>query len=313
MMGGSYQTEKINMEKFKAKLRDIQEMKFPIVKAAFKGKDDQMFVGVMLIDTGSANCILNKSVIPYLDDNAVIEDITKKIHSMQGKCVECQGYSLFFRIGNGVFSDTFYVNKDMNFDQMFDYPFIGIIGHEFLQKNKIVLDYETGTLHASEGIIEVNLEEYAFFFPMSYGLKRYNIPVVGLVYGDKEYLMVADSGANDTIITKYLIDDAGICAKHLGDDGTVTSFSAETLETALYDVTLSIISVGGTPGCPKVYTQNDKVQVISHCQYIMEELKDAEGNKLMPMSGLLSSSFMHKNKWVLDFGTGVMYQRKEIA
>ena len=125
--------------------------------------------------------------------------------------------------------------------------------------------------------------------------------------------MVADSGANDTIITKYLIDDAGICAEHLGDDGTVTSFSAETLETALYDVTLSIISVGGAPGCPKVYTQNDKVQVISHCQYIMEELKDAEGNKLMPMSGLLSSSFMHKNKWVLDFGTGVMYQRKEIA
>ncbi|MDO4991333.1 MAG: retropepsin-like aspartic protease [Prevotellaceae bacterium] len=289
------------MEKFTAKLRGIQETKFPIVKAAFKGKDDQIYIGVMMIDTGSVNCILNKSVLPYLDDNAAIEGKTMNIHSVQGKGVECQGFSLSFRIGNGIFSDTFYVNKDMDFSQMFDGPFIGIIGHEFLRRNNIVLDYETETLHASEGNVEGNPEDYAFFFPMSYGLKQYNIPVVGLVYGDKEYLMVADSGANDTVITKHLMD------------GTVTCFSTDTLETALYDVTLSIISVGGTPESPKLYTQNDKVQVISNCQYIMEGLKEAEGNDLMPVSGMLSSDFMLKNKWVLDFGIGVMYQRKNAA
>ena len=48
--GGSSQTGKINMEKFTAKLRDIQETKFPIVKAAFKGKDEQIYIGVMMID-----------------------------------------------------------------------------------------------------------------------------------------------------------------------------------------------------------------------------------------------------------------------
>lgn len=37
------------MEDFTAKLKDIQETKFPIVKAAFKGKDDQTFIGVMYI------------------------------------------------------------------------------------------------------------------------------------------------------------------------------------------------------------------------------------------------------------------------
>ena len=299
------------MEKFTAKLRNVQETNFPIVKAAFKGKDEQIYIGVMMIDTGSVNCILNKSVLPYLNDDAAIEGKTMNIHSLEGRGVECQGYSLSFRIGNGVFSDTFYVNNDMDFSQMFDGPFIGIIGHEFLRRNNIVLDYETETLHASEGSIKGNPEDYAFFFPMSYGLKQYNIPVVGLVYGDKEYLMVADSGANDTVITKHLMDDAGICVRHLDNDGTVTCFTTDTLETALYDVTLSIISVGGTPECPKLYTQNDKVQVISNCQYIMDGLKDAEGNDLMPISGMLSSNFMHKNKWVLDFGTGVMFQRKD--
>ena len=295
------------MEKFTVELRDIQETKFPIVKAAFKGKDDKIDIGVMMIDTGSVNCILNKSVLPYLEDNATIEGKTMKIHSVQGKGVECQGYKLSFHIGNGVFNDTFYVNEDMDFGQMFEGPFIGIIGHEFLRKNSIVLDYETETLHASSGTIEGNPEDYEFFFPMSFGLKQYNIPVIGLVYGDKEYVMVADSGANETVITKYFMDDAGICAKHLGNDGTVTCFTTDTLETALCDVTLSIISVGGTPEHPKLYTQNDKAQVISNCQYIMEGLKDAEGNDLMPISGMLSSEFMLRNKWVLDFGTGVMY------
>lgn len=41
MMGSSSYTQ-INMEKFTAKLRDMQGTKFPIVKATFKGKDDQI-------------------------------------------------------------------------------------------------------------------------------------------------------------------------------------------------------------------------------------------------------------------------------
>ena len=298
------------MKNFTAKLINIEETKFPIIKAAFKGKDGKIYIGFMIIDTGSVNCILNKSVLPYLDDSAVIEGKKKKIYSVQDKSMECQGYSLSFRIGNGKFSDTFYVNMDMDFDQMLNCPFIGIIGHEFLRNNNIVLDYETETLHDSTGSIEVNPEDYEFLFPMSFGLNQYNIPVVGLVYGDKKYLMVADSGANDTVITKHLMDEAGICVKHLGNDGTLTCFSTDTLETSLFVVTLSIFSLGGTSECPKLYTKNDKAQVIGNCQHIMEGLKDADGNDLMPVSGLLSSEFMHRNKWVLDFGTCMMYQRK---
>lgn len=127
------------MEKFTSKLRDIQETKFPIVKAAFKGKDAQIYIGVMMIDTGSVYCILSKSVLPYLNEDAAIDGKTMKIHSVQGRGVECQGYSLSFGIGNEVFSDTFYVNENMDFDQMFDGLFIGIIGHEFLRKNNMLL------------------------------------------------------------------------------------------------------------------------------------------------------------------------------
>lgn len=124
--------------------------------------------------------------------------------------------------------------------------------------------------------------------------------------------MVADSGANESVITKHMMDDAGICVRYFDNDGTVTCFTTDTLDTALCDVLLSIISVGGTPECPKLYTQNDKAQVINNYQHIMEGLKDPEGNDLMPVSGMLSSDFMLRNKWVLDFGTGVMHSHSQV-
>ena len=67
------------MDTFTAKLRDVQKIKFPIVKAAFLGKDGKYSVGAIMIDTGSASCILNKSVLPYLDSNAVESNSKCKI------------------------------------------------------------------------------------------------------------------------------------------------------------------------------------------------------------------------------------------
>ena len=52
--GRLFSNAKRNVEKFTSKLRNIQETKFPIVKAAFKGKDVQIYIGVMMIDTGGS-------------------------------------------------------------------------------------------------------------------------------------------------------------------------------------------------------------------------------------------------------------------
>jgi hypothetical protein len=49
------------------------------------------------------------------------------------------------------------------------------------------------------------------------------------------------------------------------------------------------------------------VQVVGEHKYLMDNLKNSDGNELPPISGLLSSAFMLEHKWVLDFGAGVMY------
>ena len=90
--------------------------------------------------------------------------------------------------------------------------------------------------------------------------------------------------------------------------GDVTCFTNETMNTDFCHVTLSLVSVGGTTKEPKLFVGEDIVQTISDYEYLMDGLKDPEGNDVPPICGLLSSVFMHRNKWVLDFGVGLMYK-----
>lgn len=79
------------MKKRTAKLRDIKQVGFPIVKVAFKGKDGNVFVGAMMVDTGSVHCILNKSVLSLIDELCVIDGKTMDIHSVLRKGCKVSG------------------------------------------------------------------------------------------------------------------------------------------------------------------------------------------------------------------------------
>lgn len=259
-----------------AKLRDLEQVKFPIVKASFKGKDGNVHVGAMMVDTGSVHCILNKSALSAIDESCVIDGKTMNIHSVQGKGVKCQGVSFNFKIGCGEYTDTFYVNNTFDFNAMFDGVLIGIIGHEFLRKNKLVLDYNKEELRHSDGKLCEGVNNYEFFFPMEFGMKKYNLPIVGIASEDKEYVLVADSGANSTIMTKHVVEDAGICKEVLSDEGDVTCFTNETINTEFCHVCLNLVSVGGTTENPKLFVSEDIVQTVVDYDYIMDGLKDSE-------------------------------------
>ncbi|WP_303221982.1 hypothetical protein [uncultured Prevotella sp.] len=51
--------------KFETKLKTLKTDNSPLVRAAFQGKDGNVYFGIILIDTGSFDCILNKSVMVY--------------------------------------------------------------------------------------------------------------------------------------------------------------------------------------------------------------------------------------------------------
>ena len=296
------------MKSFTAKLRDIDQVKFPIVKAAFKGKGGNVYMGYMLIDTGSMHCILNHSALQVLDDSAIQSNNKMNICSVQSQGALCTGVQLNFKMGNGEFTDVFYVSDAMDSDGMFGPgALIGIIGIQFLIKHNLVLDYREESLHTSDGKLEQAPKDYNFFFPMSFGMQQYNLPVVGLVNGDKEFVMVADSGANATLITEYVLKESGYEYEDINEKGSFTCYAHETMNTTIKNVTLNLLSIGGTEDNPKLCSAKEECQITDAFCFIMNEQKDEEGQYRQPISGLLSSPFMHRHKWVLDFSLGVIY------
>ena len=132
------------------------------------------------------------------------------------------------------------------------------------------------------------------------------------------YIMVADSGASDTVITQFVIDESGASANVESGKGSVVGFNNKTMNTSIQEVNLCLLSIGGTEQDPKLCTYKDQVQVIGEHKYLMDTLKDSDGKELLLISGLLSSAFMLEHKWVLDFGVGIMYsnnaeQKEDIA
>lgn len=89
-MGGSSQTQKKYGE-FYSKTERHTRNKVPYCQSSIQGKGDQIFIGVMMIDTGSANCILNKSILPYLAEDAAIEGKTMKTTPYRVKAWSVKG------------------------------------------------------------------------------------------------------------------------------------------------------------------------------------------------------------------------------
>ena len=300
-----YDMEKM---KFETKLKTLKTNNSPLIKAAFQGKDGNVYFGIMLIDTGSFDCILNKSVMDLLDDSAVRKGDSKNISTIQGESNECYAVDFTFKMGNNQeFSDVFYVSEASDFDQIL-VGMIGIVGSKFLIRHQLTLDYAKEMLYTSDGTF-THPDNCEFFFPMEYGFKNYGIPVVGISSGENEFIMLVDSGADKTVMTSHMIDEAGLPNGNVISNGILTLFNNRQIKTTIKNVEFSLLSVGGTEDDPKLCSYEDNVQVIDEPPHIMENFKDPEGEELPPISGMLSSSFMYRHKWILDFKTGIVYSK----
>lgn len=296
-----------NTQIINTKFRVVDHHDAPLVKVAFEGKDGKVYVGYMLVDTGSMDCILNNSILPLLSPEAMHIDNNKEISSVQSKSLVCHAVDFTFKMGDGMFSEVFYTNDRIDLGEIFS-GIVGIVGIGFLLKHKLVLDYSTESLRTSDNKVAAP-SDCEFFFPIEFGLKHYSLPVVGIACNDTEYVMIVDSGANNTLLTQCMANELGgtVCD---GGESTMTDFTNKTVATMKQNVDLSLISLGGADNDIKLYSSKDTVLVINDREHILDGYTDTDGIEVPPVSGLLSSDFMHTHKWVLDFGVGAMYIEK---
>ncbi|MEE1120292.1 MAG: hypothetical protein UHT92_01200 [Prevotella sp.] len=293
--------------RFTTRMRTDRRSQYTYIEVTFNGRDGNICQGKLLIDTGSINCIISKKFIEeYLDACDINENEKIEICSLGADSVVSNGIDFAFNIGEKTFKDTFYTNDSFNF--MFNNSeFIGLVGSQFLTENKLVINYASMKIHEFKKEKNYDIQKYSFFFPMDYGLDRYGLPVVGIVNDEQEFLMVLDTGANQNLITKHVIEEGAFENQITGKMMSVGGVTGNEFDTTIRQMKFSIFSLGGDENQPKLCNHEELMLVMDRSKYLLE-VEDKSVN-LEPVAGVISAVFLKKNKWILDFGNRVIYRK----
>jgi len=246
-----------------------------------------------------------------LGEDCYLEESTK-ITGIQWEGSECKAVKVDFVLSNGLdFTERFYISE-MDMDILGKGIIIGILGVEFLCKYNLVLDYESMTLHtASEDVVKV--EDCDFYFGMDFGLKTLTIPLVAHVDGANMFFLVADSGADITLMTNYVMKQSNMpISDYKQDESKITTFTGSRYADCCNSTFNLLSGIIGEEGC-KQFSCDDTILVLRNIDFITEAMKNDKGEDIPPISGLLSSAFMLRNKWILDFRSGIIYSRRKAA
>lgn len=278
----------------------VDEIKMPFVISEVEDKDGNIRRGLFLIDTGSKDNLLDLKATDVIKDLAYSGN-TLDIMGVGGSKIVTKEASAQIILDGKTYEDTFYVTSGLNFDMFFGPNCVfGILGSNFLRKYKLTLDFSSRCLRDSQAENRLHLKGDAFLFPMKETFDAYGIPLVGIAKENEFYFCVADSGANVSVLSQVGI--AGTLEfEDTKSKGTISGIATSSEATKAV-ATFSLVSVD-----PKDEDTINCVESIENfnilpCDYI---LKPEEG--CPPISGLIGSSFMLKNGWVLDYKRGIIY------
>ena len=173
-----------------------------------------------------------------------------------------------------------------------------------MRKHHLVLDFAEKCIRPSLQA-PLCLDDKSFIFPMGYGLKTYGIPVVGIVKDNEELLCIPDSGCNISLLTRDAMERGAISSSC--EEGTsLVEGIFGSVEATLAKVTFSLLSIGKKEGETVLKTDTDTFQILDGRKHIATH----HDENIPPISGLFSTDYMLQKKWILDFGTGVIYSTK---
>ena len=284
-------------------LYHIDHFIFPFIEGSFICKNGKYLDGFFLVDSGSSDNVFNKEAMHLLSEDSIKSD-KRHLYAINNEGEECEQANVKIKIGNIECIEPFSISHNLDFKGMFgDNNIIGVLGARFMHLYGLVLDYAQRCVRSSE-LNDFSGAGKAFVCPMLAGFKTYGIPLVCLTNGEDDVLCVADSGSNINTLTKYAMEKAACSYKHIAGQKSMHTISGESI-TDLAKVDFSLLSVKGKDNdtiCHLV-SDSDVFQIITEHEHICW----SNDEEIPPISGLISSEFMLRNKWVLDFNVGFIY------
>jgi hypothetical protein len=285
----------------------------PIVRVDYVDKNAQEHSALMMLDSCStinvlssemANCI---GILSKKDNKN--EDVITSINTV----VSLNSADFSFAFGGVQFHETFCINDHSLPHIKGELPLVGILGNKFMLKHRLVIDYSDFTIHNSNANPEnLAISDCDLFVPMGYGLVYYGIPLLAMTQGEKQVFSMADTGASFNIIAKQTITDNGFECQYLGESDSISGLGGSETEAEDAMVKYKIATMKDGDGSLDEISYNSQFKVISHYPYTPSQGScDKNGNPLLPVEAIISSPFMAKEGWVLDFGADIVYRRKQ--
>lgn len=311
------ENEMKNMKKendIKVEMVRVEGDVMPFIKVDYLDRDAQEHTGLMILDSCCQENILTHSIIEVADlqYQQKDEDDIHKVITLCEEDLEVKEVDFSFAMGGRLYHEEFLVSDQCNQLPQIKgkYPTIGILGNIFFLKHNLAVDFSDFTLHTSHATPEnLPISDCEFFFPMEIGLKSYGLPVLSIRKDGKDIVAMADSGATNNMIASQTIEEHGFDCQYLEKTEEVLGLTGE-IETPKAMIGFSLLTLA----------EDDKVCEVSHKEtfnifprYIMVPKKknsDNNSEQLPPVEAMISSTFMAKEGWVLDFGIKFIYKRK---
>lgn len=279
----------------------IDHFIYPFIDGAFLCKSGEYLDGFFLVDSGSSDNTFNKEALHLLAEGSICGD-KRKVCAVNNVGEECELTDIKIKIGTIECEERFSISNNLDFKSMFgENTIIGILGAGFMRKYGLVLDYSQRCVRSSE-LTHFSEIGKSFVCPMFAGFHFYGIPLVCLTNGEKEFLCVADSGCNSSALTKFAMETVAKNYDRINGCQSMRTIAGEEI-TDQAKVEFSLLSISEDESKNHLVPNTDHFLIINDKKHICW----CENKEIPPISGLISSSFMLRNKWILDFNVGYIY------
>lgn len=283
----------------------------PFVLVDYMDKDAEEHNGVMILDSGCMGNILSHEMADDVAPLCKMEEEGTRLYSIAHEVTEAENVNFSFALGGIQFHEKFCITPKEMPIQIKGMPVVGILGLRFMLKYGIVIDYSDFSCYTSDVSPKtLSISDCVYFFPMEPGLKSYGLPVVAFTQGEKDIVVLADSGATNNMIAEPTIVENNFHCHRTNEKDVMNGITGSVaVEEAIVKFTLSSV------------TENNVKKISYHSNfylspdYIFVPSKDycnGDIEGLPPIEALIGSPFMASQGWVLDFGAMIIYKRKDV-
>lgn len=176
---------------------------------------------------------------------------------------------------------------------------IGIIGVDFLLKNRCIIDYQSNTF-----VILSHKQKHSrnkiFSYPIHIGYEKIGIPIVGIMSDSSSSGCIIDTGSEINLMSGRGLNEYAIKPKLVEKASIVLKTYDKNIVGKPYQIKFNIASLspkGISPvRCEDLFFVTDE----------RSNIFDKVDVKL-PIKAILGNHFLRQNKWILDFCNDIMF------